>query len=132
MYAHYIANVLPDIYAQVRSGEHLQSVAPNESDEWRKQWGLKPADVPVISRSFACEGLSLALFHALDSAGMPASREFHVHPFSNQWHFVIRHSIDAPTEDDLITDLNPWSFAPEEKNCPTFCTLSEATLCKQL
>lgn len=120
MYKSLITDLLPDIYSQLRTGEHLRSVAPNETDEWRKQWALNHTDVPVISRSFACEGLSLALFHALDTAGVPASREFHVHPFSNQWHFVIRHSIDEPTVDDLITDLNPWSFAPEEKNLPDF------------
>lgn len=59
-----------------------------------------------------CHVLTRQLRGALDHRGIQTRREFHKLPLENVWHFVIAHSaIDTPpSDDDLITDLNPWQF----------------------
>jgi hypothetical protein len=61
-----------------------------------------------MSESRHCSGLTLRLLNKLQT---PARREMHETGGRRQaWHFIIAHTpIDQPpSEDDVITDLNPW------------------------
>lgn len=65
-----------------------------------------------LAASNQCHVLTKELFEGLQHRRIQARREFHQLPDEMPWHFVIAHTpLDAePTEDDIITDLNPWQF----------------------
>lgn len=90
---HYVAQLVPEIYT-------------NSIVEFRYPGGTD------MSRSNKCHTLTLDLMRALHKIDIPARRELHKDPFSGVWHYVIAHgTIEAePTNEDVITDLNPWLF----------------------
>lgn len=105
----FVAELVPKVHHQLRTGQDLPDVgyAARVPDE-------------DISRSDQCERLSLVLYKLLDAQGLPVRRELHTHPYSNQWHFIIAHSLEDPSDDDVITDLNPWTFATTKEVLPDF------------
>jgi hypothetical protein len=65
-----------------------------------------------MAASNQCHVLTKGLIDALNAREIEARREYHKTPNDDPWHFVVAHTkYDAePTEDDIITDLNPWQF----------------------
>ncbi|MCA9332422.1 hypothetical protein KDA00_00955 [Candidatus Saccharibacteria bacterium] len=103
-----ISELVPEVHEQLRTGVDL----PGIPDAARKT-----DDFP---RSDQCGRLSLVLFKLLDAKGLPVRRELHTHPYSNQWHFILAHGTGEPSDDDIITDLNPWTFATTDEKLPDF------------
>lgn len=58
-----------------------------------------------------CHNLTLLVMQALEYRGVETARELHRDSHGN-WHYLLRHTaVDkAPTNEDLITDLNPWQW----------------------
>ena len=89
--------IVPDLYVSVAEGLGIPLRHPNE-----------------MAFSNQCEALTKALLGALVTRQrLPARREFH-RPCSGdqRYHYLVAHEPkDAPpTDDDLITDLNPWQY----------------------
>ena len=66
-----------------------------------------------LSQSDRCHALTLDMWRIMDTAGVPARREFYYR--DGHLHFNIVHaSPDAlPSENDVITNLNPWQWTPD-------------------
>jgi hypothetical protein len=66
-----------------------------------------------MSRSTKCHTMTLDLLKHLRSGGMHIRREFHRTP-AGMWHYVLAHAAVGaqPSEEDVITDLNPWNYSP--------------------
>lgn len=88
----------------------LNELVPVIYDVTRGQLAM-PAGINMAETN-QCHYLTLNLYHALEGRSLPARRESH---FINQeeplWHYVIAHEMGSiPTDEDIITDLNPWQF----------------------
>jgi hypothetical protein len=88
----------------------LNELVPVIYDVTREQLQLPQATNMAASNQ--CNNLTLNLYQALDGRNIPARRESHFVPGREPlWHYVINHSVETlPSEEDLITDLNPWQF----------------------
>lgn len=67
-----------------------------------------------MAASDQCHVLSKGLYIALKNQGLETRRE--LHRDKEVWHYLIAHSPETgePTEQDIITDLNPWQFMEGE------------------
>ncbi len=65
-----------------------------------------------LAASNQCHILSKGLHVSLTGRGIEARREYHEVDDGNVWHYVIAHTPEdaVPTEEDIITDLNPWQY----------------------
>lgn len=66
-----------------------------------------------LAGSNQCHVLSKGLWIALNNRGIETRRERH-EAENGDWHYLIAHApVDAePSDEDVITDLNPWQFMP--------------------
>lgn len=63
-----------------------------------------------MSKSNMCHLLTYVVMEALNLRGLPVQREYHSDYLGN-WHYVIAHKeLKTPSDDDVITDLNPWQW----------------------
>ena len=64
-----------------------------------------------LAASNQCEMLTKGLYIALTNQGFDIKREYH-EDNDGIFHYVINHQpeAEAPREEDVITDLNPWQF----------------------
>lgn len=94
------------------SFDMLNSFAENASKEVNRQ--LLLPEWKDQSAGNQCHALTFHVMTALQYADIPVRRELHRDRFDN-WHYVLAHTaLDAmPTDDDLISDLNPWQWRPE-------------------
>ncbi|MEO7363949.1 MAG: hypothetical protein ABIV43_00365 [Candidatus Saccharimonadales bacterium] len=65
-----------------------------------------------LSRNNLCHVQTSALQNHLAIAGQISRRE--LHQANGLWHYVVAHVAPEaePTNDDLVTDPNPWQFGP--------------------
>lgn len=61
------------------------------------------------SKGNRCDRLTLDVMEALTSRGIPVRRELHMDEEQN-WHYLLAHSLEDPSDDDLISSLNPWQW----------------------
>jgi len=61
-----------------------------------------------------CHQLTHLVATTLKNRGYDVGRELHRDDLEN-WHYLLRHNAadSVPTNDDLITDLNPWQWAKD-------------------
>jgi hypothetical protein len=66
-----------------------------------------------MSSSNLCGSLTTNFQALMTEAGLTTRRELHM-TRNGIWHFVVAHANPdaSPSEDDLISDLNPWQFMP--------------------
>ena len=64
-----------------------------------------------LAGSNQCHVLSKGLYLALKTRNLESRREYH-RLDDDTWHYVVAHTPEdaVPTEDDIITDLNPWQY----------------------
>ena len=94
--------------------ETIHDLAPQLYDEQRNLMGL--ARGTDMSHSNQCQPMTLAMTEALVNRGLPVKREHHLEQTRGCWHYVLNHSLgDEPTQDDLITDLNPWQWTTQPR-----------------
>ena len=95
----------------------LQEITTGLYEEERQR--LSVNDIKSdMSRSNRCATLTKGFWQALDARGIQSRRELHQVTYKNErlWHFIIAHAPfdQAPHQDDIITDLNPWLYAVEK------------------
>lgn len=96
----------------METAQILDEIIPHVYESVRfKQ--AKPA-MTDMSWSNQCHNLTYELGEALENRDVMFRRELHQSPENRTWHFVIAHANrdEEPSEDDMITDLNPWQFKP--------------------
>ena len=76
-----------------------------------KEFGLAPGT--DVSHSNKCHTLTLDLMNELQRSGYPIRRELHMDAIGN-WHYIVAHSEDDPTDQDIITDMNPWFYSDND------------------
>lgn len=108
-----VAGMVPRVHDALRSGDDMRGVVWEPALD---RYNVSPDE--DLSRSAWCYRLTHALLGMLQEEDLPARRELHRHPYSNQWHMVISHSLGEPTKDDIITDLNPWTYAATKDPLP--------------
>lgn len=66
------------------------------------------------TRSNRCDLLTKYVLEGLINKGFSnVHRELHQDPETLDWHLLLAHRLsDTPTEDDIISDLNPWRGSP--------------------
>ena len=72
---------------------------------------LKSPPHTDLTRSNLCHELTRYIARRLQAEGSPTQRELHADKCGN-WHFVLNHEGPGkpPSDDDLITDFNPWQW----------------------
>ncbi len=110
-----VAELIPRVHERLRTNDDIRGFI---AAEYLTLDHLVAPDED-LSRTARCDRLSYALLQILEAEGLPARRELHAHPYSNQWHFVIAHDMGEPGDTDTITDLNPWTFANTDKPLPS-------------
>lgn len=88
----------------------VSEIVPPMYEDIRVDFGYPtPAN---MAGSNQCHVLSKGLWLCLDNRNIQSRREYHKLANDDPWHFVVAHTpLDAePTEDDIITDLNPWQY----------------------
>lgn len=87
----------------------INEIVPDLYEACREELGAYP--YTDLSGSNQCHILTRELYTALKNRGIESRRELHQIP-DGRWHFVIAHTpIDqAPSQADVITDLNPWQY----------------------
>lgn len=63
------------------------------------------------NRGNRCDLLTLYVLQALSRRGVAnVCREFHSDQETQEWHYLLAHKSpeEAPSDGDMITDLNPW------------------------
>jgi hypothetical protein len=93
--------------------ELVQTSVPAIYDTVRRE--RCPAFRWDMSQSNQCHQLTLGMLGILEANREPARREMHELGTGSWWHFVIAHGdvTAAPSDDDIITDLNPWQYNVE-------------------
>lgn len=63
------------------------------------------------SKGNRCDILTYDVMEAMKHRGMFVRRELHEDDAGN-WHYILAHASRTvePTDDDLLTDLNPWQW----------------------
>ncbi len=89
---HVVADIVPHLYDSVATDFHFPS-------------GTN------LAGSNQCHVLSKGLWIALNNRGIETRRERH-EAQNGDWHYLLAHApVDSePSENDVITDLNPWQF----------------------
>lgn len=87
----------------------IDDIVPNLYDSVASDFQYPPG--VNLAGSNQCHVLSKGLWLALDARGIRSRRELHQDD-EGLWHYVVAHTpLDAqPSEDDIVTDLNPWQF----------------------
>lgn len=83
----------------------LQDLARHSAQALNKELGL-PLEYDQ-TKSNRCDRLTLDVMEALRNRGVFVRRELHMDEDEN-WHYVLSHGHDEPSETGLITSLNPW------------------------
>lgn len=88
----------------------VERLVPEVYDGITQQFGFQRGK--NMAGSSQCHILTRGLQIALSHAGHEVSREYHESDDGKIWHYVIAHRKHdrAPSEDDIITDLNPWQY----------------------
>jgi hypothetical protein len=86
-----------------------------------------------VSASNQCHVLTKGLHLTLRNQGIESRREFHRN-HENIWHFIIAHTPQdaAPSNDDFITDLNPWQFMGRAPKHMSFLHASRSEVMERL
>lgn len=90
--------------------QHLvEEYARYASEEINQELNLQPGYNQTHGNR--CDKLTLGVMQALQVGGFGVRRELHADAGGN-WHYLLAHAdIDtAPTDTDLISDLNPWQW----------------------
>jgi hypothetical protein len=99
-------------HESITSRTHLDQLvhelAPELYEERRLILG-RAKGVSDMSHGNQCQHLSFDMNTALKNRGTIANREYHENGDGN-WHYLLAHTFldEEPSDDDLITDLNPW------------------------
>jgi hypothetical protein len=93
--------------------ERLDSIITDMYSDIAEQTG-RPA-YTNLAQSNQCLVLTQQLYGALYNRNEVARREHHeLGPEDGRYHYLIAHEPEdqVPSDDDVITDLNPWQFMP--------------------
>lgn len=83
----------------------LSDFARHSAEALNEELGLPPHyDQTKGNR---CDRLTLDVMVGLRNRGLFVRRELHMDEDEN-WHYVLSHGHDEPSETGLITSLNPW------------------------
>jgi hypothetical protein len=100
------------------SSQELREFTQEAYDLTRASVGVDEGGVggPALdmSSSNLCSFLTTNFQALMTETGLTTRRELHM-TRNGVWHFVVAHANPdaSPSEDDLISDLNPWQFMPE-------------------
>lgn len=63
-----------------------------------------------------CHALTRHALIAMEYRGIPVRRE--LHRDRENWHYILAHTPEGtePSDDDMITDFNPWQFYSLDRN----------------
>lgn len=88
--------------------EVIREIAPMLYENDRARSGAH--HLSDMSHNNRCNYMTLELYNALTAREYVCRRELHVD--GDAWHYLIAHAAPdtEPSQQDIITDLNPWQF----------------------
>jgi hypothetical protein len=115
----------------VKNHDVIEQVVPQMYEDFLTDFQYPFGTNPAATNQ--CHILTKTLHIALQNRGIETRRELH-RTEDGLWHFLVAHTpADAePSEDDVVTDLNPWQFMESAPGHYTFIHDSRQAVMEKL